>query len=89
MIRFGLTLLCGLVTLMAQPVRVPRTWDAAAVKDWATHIAALGVRPGHFTEAEYYAAPVENVRTYPVYFPGRETCWILGSDHEVSTPTAD
>ena len=72
MIRFGLTLLCVLSTLAAQPVRVPRAWDTAAVKDWATHIAALGVRPGHYSEADYYAAPVENVRTYPVYFPGRE-----------------
>jgi mono/diheme cytochrome c family protein len=33
----------------------------------------LNVRPGHHPEREYYAAPeAEWVRTYPVYFPGRE-----------------
>jgi mono/diheme cytochrome c family protein len=30
------------------------------------------VRPGHFSEAEYYASPVDNYRTYPVYAAGRE-----------------
>jgi hypothetical protein len=40
---------------------------------WATPIAALDVRPAHFSEREYYSAPeAEWVRTYPVYFPGRE-----------------
>lgn len=72
MTRCGLALLCGVLTLSAQPVHVPRTWDSAALKDWATHIAELGVRPGHFSEADYYAAPIENYRTYSVYFPGRE-----------------
>src|SRR3954462_14178898 len=56
--------------LMAQTV--PRTWDEAALKDWATPIAALGVRPGHFSAAEYYGSPVDNYRTYPVYAAGRE-----------------
>ena len=30
------------------------------------------VRPGHFSAEEYHKAPVDNLRTYPVYFPGRE-----------------
>ena len=51
--------------------QVPKTWDDTMLKDWATPIAGLGVRPGHFSEAEYYASPVDNYRTYPVYAAGR------------------
>ena len=50
----------------------PRIWDDEALKDWATPIAALGVRPAHFTAAEYYAIPGDNLKTYPVYHPNRE-----------------
>lgn len=42
------------------------------MKDWGLPIAALGVRPGHFSESEYYAASVESYQTYPVYHPDRE-----------------
>jgi mono/diheme cytochrome c family protein len=51
---------------------VPRVWDEAALSDWATPIAGLNVRPTHMTAAAYYALPEENLRTYPVYLPGRE-----------------
>jgi hypothetical protein len=51
----------------------PRFWNSHDLADWATPIAGLNVRPGHYSEQEYYAAPAgELVRTYPVYFPGRE-----------------
>jgi mono/diheme cytochrome c family protein len=40
--------------------------------DWATPIAGLNVRPTHMSAEEYYALPIENLRTYPVYVPGRE-----------------
>jgi len=53
-------------------VPIPKIWDEKELADWATPIAALGVAPGHVSEAEYYAAPVDNLRTYPVYRPGRE-----------------
>src|SRR5688572_1983603 len=56
----------------AAAAQVPKVNDEAALKDWATPLAGLGVRPGHYAEAEYYKAPVENLRTYPVYYPGRE-----------------
>jgi hypothetical protein len=55
-----------------QPCNAPRTWDTAALSDWATPVAAIGVRPSHFSEAEYYRAPLDNYRTYPVYHPERE-----------------
>src|ERR1044072_3350223 len=51
---------------------IPRTWDDAALADWATPVAGLNVRPTHISAKEYYSLPVENLRTYPVYFPGRE-----------------
>src|SRR5215469_2276061 len=62
------------VPAMAQidAIRAPRIWDNKALEDWATPIAALGIRPGHFTSAEYYAVPADNLRTYPVYRPDRE-----------------
>ena len=54
-----------------QPV-IPKTWDEKALADWATPLAVLNVRPDHFSEEEYYRAPLDNYRTYPVYAPGRE-----------------
>src|SRR6266568_2865513 len=54
-----------------QPV-VPKVWDEAAFADWATPVAGLNVRPTHISAKEYYSLAVDNLRTYPVYFPGRE-----------------
>jgi mono/diheme cytochrome c family protein len=51
---------------------IPKTWDEAALADWATPVAWLNVRPTHISAKEYYLTTVENLRTYPVYFPGRE-----------------
>ena len=51
---------------------IPKTWNKAALSDWATPVAGLNVRPGHISEDEYYAMPTDNLRSYPVYFPGRE-----------------
>jgi hypothetical protein len=42
--------------------RAPVIWDDAA----------LQIRPGHYTAAEYYSAPGENLRTYSVYHPDKE-----------------
>jgi hypothetical protein len=50
----------------------PKTWDETQLADWATRVAGLNVRPGHISPEEYYAIPVENYRSYPVYMPGRE-----------------
>jgi mono/diheme cytochrome c family protein len=51
---------------------IPRVWDEAALADWATPLAGLNVRPTHLSPAAYDALPEENLRTYPVYLPGRE-----------------
>src|SRR6266516_7964094 len=51
---------------------IPKVWDDAALADWPTPVAGLNVRPTHIPSKEYYSLMVENLRTYPVYFPGRE-----------------
>ncbi len=54
-------------------VQAPRYWNDRELADWATPVVGLNVRPAHFSEQEFYAAPPgEWVRSYPVYFPGRE-----------------
>jgi hypothetical protein len=50
----------------------PKVWNEAALENWATPVAGLNVRPRHISEQEYYSLKVENLRTYPVYYPGRE-----------------
>jgi len=76
----GLVLLAGLTgwyPLLGQSnaafePRIPKTWDAEALETWATPLAGLNARPGHVSETEYYQAPIDNYRSYPVYAPGRE-----------------
>lgn len=51
---------------------VPKIWDAKQLAAWATPVAGVNATPNFYTEEEYYAAPVDNLRTYPVYAPGRE-----------------
>ena len=64
--------------ILAQPPRpafkpvIPRTWDEAALAEWATPLAGLNRRPTHISAEQYYAMPVDNLKTYPVYIPGRE-----------------
>ena len=63
-------MLAGTLLAAQQTLKPPVTWDEAALREWATPIAGLNVRPGHFSPEEYHKAPVDNLRTYPVYFPG-------------------
>ena len=50
----------------------PKIWDDKALATWATPVAGVNASPNFYTEEEYYAAPVDNLRTYPVYHPDRE-----------------
>ena len=68
LLGLALTLALGVIT--HTQARVPGIWNEEALADWATPVAALKVRPAHYTAAEYYAAPADNLRTYPVYLPG-------------------
>src|SRR6188768_758067 len=51
---------------------IPKTWDEKMLADWATPLAGLNVRPSHISAEQYYALPVDNLKTYPVYLAGRE-----------------
>ncbi len=65
----------GASLLWPQPradTSIPKTWDETALAGWATPLAGLNVRPTHISSQEYYSMRVDNLRTYPVYFPGRE-----------------
>ena len=55
-----------------QKIVVPKIWDAKQLATWATPVAGVNTTPNFYTEEEYYAAPVDNVRTYPVYHPDFE-----------------
>src|SRR5215831_6537403 len=58
--------------MISAAAEIPKTWDEAALAEWATPVAGLNVRPTNISAKEYYAMTVENLRTYPAYFPGRE-----------------
>jgi hypothetical protein len=52
--------------------RAPRLWTDEALASWALPIAGVNATPRFYTEAEYYAARVDEVRTYPVYVKSKE-----------------
>ncbi len=67
------SIVLGSTLLLAQGTKKPpATWDEASLREWATPVAGLNIRPGHFSAEEYHAAPIDNLRTYPAYYPGRE-----------------
>lgn len=69
----GLCLLTASEAATAEKAAAVRVWNDRDLAEWAVPVAGLNVPPGHFSEREYYAAPVAGwLRTYPVYFPGRE-----------------
>jgi hypothetical protein len=60
------------VTPAQSPILPPRIWDDRQLADWATPIAALNLRPAHYSSSQYYSVPADNFRTYPVYHPDSE-----------------
>ena len=92
----GVFLAIALSSAFGQPVGklidAPRIWNDHDLAEWATPVAGLNVRPRHYSEREYYSGPVaEWVRTYPVYFPGREpagtgTCYEMLNLNRSSCP---
>jgi hypothetical protein len=71
-VRLGLLAVFAAALPAQAPTTAPRIWDDAALVDWATPVATLNLRPAHYSSAEYYSVPGENLRTYPVYPPDRE-----------------
>ena len=72
MLAFATLAFLSVMVRGQSPVQPPRIWDDAALAEWATPIAALNVRPAHYSAAEYYSVPGDNLRTYPVYPPDSE-----------------
>ena len=72
LLRLGLLVAFSAAVWRQTPTAVPRIWDDAALADWATPVAGLNVRPSHYSSAEYYSVPGENLRTYPIYHPDAE-----------------
>ncbi len=69
----GLALACtGPVEERPTPRLERRLWDEEALRDWAMPLAGLGVPPSFESSASYYARPVDNLRTWPVYHPDFE-----------------
>src|SRR6185436_8754148 len=68
----GIVALAFGVTLAQSPAGAPRIWSDKDLADWATPIAALNVRPAHYSSDEYYRIEGDNLRTYPVYDPASE-----------------
>jgi hypothetical protein len=71
-LRLGLFVVFSIAVAAQEPTAVLRIWDDPALANWATPLAALNVRPAHYSSAEYYSVPGDNLRTYPVYSPGDE-----------------
>lgn len=71
--------LCFLMTPWSNPqagpetspkkIIAPKIWDRKALSSWATPIAGINTTPTYYTEEEYYGAPINNLQTYPIYFP--------------------
>src|SRR5882724_4041332 len=55
-----------------QKIVAPKIWDSKQLATWATPVAGINATANFYSEEEYYAAPVDNVRTYPVYAPDKE-----------------
>ncbi len=53
-------------------IKAPKIWDEQELADWGLPLAAVKAKPKYIGEKAYYASPVENLRTYPVYHPDHE-----------------
>ncbi len=52
--------------------KVPRVWDDEDTRGYRLPLALLGKEPRMIGSAEYYSLPEVNLKTYPVYAPGKE-----------------
>ncbi len=53
-------------------IKAPKIWDEEKLADWGLPLAAIEAEPKYISEQAYYASPVDNLRTYPVYHPDHE-----------------
>jgi hypothetical protein len=50
----------------------PQLWTDAALRTWAVPIVGVTATPKFYSEAEYDAARVDELRTYSMYLKNRE-----------------
>lgn len=62
----------ALLVLAQPPGENIRAWADQAVAGYRLPLPGLGRAPRVLTEAEYYALPEVNLKTYPVYTPDKE-----------------
>jgi hypothetical protein len=67
-----LVLACAPLPAESARSHAPKVWSDSALSEWAIPVTGVNAKPSFYSEAEYYAAPVDNLRTYPVYHPDRE-----------------
>jgi hypothetical protein len=69
-------LVCAASACFAQvsvpQVSVPKVWADAEASTFRLPLAGLDAPPRLISEREYYALPEVNLKTYPVYAPGKE-----------------
>src|SRR5690349_10068207 len=69
----------GIAGAADKPTKAPRIWSDEALRDWPNVLSGINARPRLYSEAEYYAAPLDNLRSYPVYHPDFEPLGYLES----------
>jgi hypothetical protein len=68
----ALSAAASIVAQQTARTRAPRLWTDLALAGWALPIAGVKATPKFYTEAEYYTARVDELRTYPMYLKDRE-----------------
>jgi hypothetical protein len=71
MLRAALPAALGALCL-AQTNPIPKVWNDRDIAGFRLPLAALGKAPKLISEQEYYSLPEINLKTYPVYAPGKE-----------------
>ena len=76
--RLAIASLPALVLLAQSSTTIPKTWDDQALRDWATPIAALNVRPGNFSEAGLLPRADRQPAHLSRVLPRARAGWVLG-----------
>ena len=63
---------CCLTVTKVPAQEIPHPWSEESIAGFRLPLAGLGHAPKMVSGDEYYALPEVNVKTYPVYAPGKE-----------------
>ncbi len=70
-------LTCAAGAVIGGTASIPKSWQDADLVSYRVPLAGLGTPPKLISESNYYALPEVNVKTYPVYTPGKEPAGYL------------